>query len=282
MHQTKDELWKVVGVGLLLAAILTVGFALYLPPGVDWQATFRPAVRSWQAPYEGSLFTNPPWALLLLPHGLLSLSLSNAINLTLNFVVLALVVRRFGGGPVALALVFTSPFILDLARTNNIDWIPALALLVPPAWGLLLLSVKPQAIGMVALIWWKQQGYALRMVIPTVVAVVLSFVVYGLWVTRAEGLQGGTGLWNIAPFPFGLPLGAYLFYRAWHHTDPDDSIALAAVSTMFLTPYVAPYSLNVLMALGASRFKRQAIIVWVVCWVFVIYTIRRNAILFGV
>jgi hypothetical protein len=267
--------WLGVGILTVLVAVLVFIFYRYAPVGVDWQETYHVAASKWRDPYDDTLFTNPPWALLLLPHAFFDLSLGNAINMLLNFAVLLLVIRRFGGGTSAILIVFTSPFIIDLARTNNIDWIPALSLLLTPTWGLLLLAVKPQSIGAVALIWWKEQKFSLRIFVPTLVVLGISFLVYGIWVTRLAGLPDHAGFWNIAPFPFGIPLGLYLLYVAYRAKDADDGVVLAALATAFLTPYVAPYSLNTVMALGASRYRREAFIVWVASWVYVIYTANR-------
>lgn len=273
--------WLGVFIITLLITVLTVVFYFYVPAGVDWEYTFSDAAKKWRDPYQNSLFTNPPWALLFLPHAFLPLQLGNAINLLLNFTVLLLIIRKFGGGTSAIMMVFTSPFILDLARTNNIDWIPALSLIVPPALGVLLLSVKPQTIGFVALVWWREKNFSPRILVPTLAIAGLSFLIYGIWVSRLAGLPDDAGLWNIAPFPFGIPLGLYLLYLAYRAKDSKDSLVFAALATTFITPYIAPYSLNTIMAMGASRYRREAFIAWVASWIYVIYTLRRNTLMFG-
>ncbi len=273
--------WLGMVIIIMLIVALAAIFYLYVPVGVDWEYTFTDAARKWRDPYQNSLFTNPPWALIFLPHAFLPLKLGNAINLLLNFAVLLFVIRKFGGGTSAIMMVFTSPFILDLARTNNIDWIPALSLVVPPVFGVFLLSVKPQTLGFVALVWWREQGFTPRILVPTLTIAGLSFLVYGFWVSRLAGLPADAGLWNIAPFPLGIPLGLYLLYLAYRAKEHDDSLIFAALATVFITPYIAPYSLNTIMAMGASRYRREAFIAWVASWVYVIYTLRRNTIMFG-
>jgi hypothetical protein len=47
----------------------------------------------------------------------------------------------------ALALTLTSPVFFDLARTNNVDWIPLLGFVIGSMWGLPLPAAKPQAPG---------------------------------------------------------------------------------------------------------------------------------------
>lgn len=243
------------------------------PLAVDWRATYHLAAENWRAPYGVTLFTNPPWGLALLPHAFLPVRIGNSINLMLHILVLLYAVRHFGGDIRSIALVLTSPFMLDLVRTNNIDWIPLLGLTLDPRWGLILLSVKPQALGGAVLIWWKRQKLRLWFVLPTLLLLLLSFILYGLWFMRSSGLPENSALWNIAPFPLLIPVGLYFLYLAWHH----DDLVLAAVATPLLTPYVAPYSLTSVLAVASGKYRREVFIVWIVSWIFFIYQVRRMA-----
>lgn len=272
---TRQQVLIGLGAAALMIALVAVLSSAY-PVGVDWLYTFHPAVQNWQAPYgKVEDFTNPPWLLLFLPHGALPLNIGNAINFTLNITVLMLAVRHYGGDWQTLILVFTSPFMLDLARTNNVDWVPLLATMLPPRWGLPLLMVKPQALGGIALIWLKRTGYrprsVLMLVAPLTVVILLSFVIYGWWPGNVAGIPDDT-TWNIAPFPFAIPVGLYLLYRAYRA----DDTALAAISTLFVTTYVAPYSLTGLFAIMGSRYKRDTAIAYLTAWIFFIYQTRRQ------
>jgi hypothetical protein len=254
----------------LAAAIAVVGVRHYYTFGVDWQATFYPASQNWRDPYVIPTFTNPPWILVLLPHALLGQEWGGAINLVLNVAVTGAIIWRYKGGWQALLLTFTSPVFFDLARTNNVDWIPALAFLVPAMWGLPLLAVKPQALGGAALVWWKRRGFSPLVFVPVVVVIGLSLVVWGFWPERV-GLVSSARYWNFAPFPIGIPLGVYLLWRAYQAEDE----ILAAAATPFLMPYFAPYSLAPLLALVACRYRREAFYAYAGFWMFFVVENRR-------
>jgi hypothetical protein len=246
-------------------------FWLIIPIGVDWEYTFSHLAKIWRNPYQLSLFTNPPWILFLLPHSLLPLRLGNAINLFLNMIIIIITIRLAGGGRKAIILTFTCPFFFDLARTNNIDWIPLLGFILGPLWGFPLLAVKPQALGGAGLVWafdairrreWK-------VFLPFAIIVLLSFA-WGFWPSRLN--LPNNVMWNFSPFPYSLPLGIYLLYHALKENDA----YLGAASTPFLVPYIAPYSVAGLFGITSSRWPRVAQVIWVALWIYVIVSMRRS------
>jgi hypothetical protein len=263
-----------LAVAALIVGLLLVFLTKFYPVGVDWQWSYAPLSDQWRRPYAIETFTNPPWVIALVPHAWLPLQWGNAINLCLNILLVVLVVRRFGGGWPLMLLVFTSPPFLDLVRTNNVDWIPMLALLLPPPWGLPLLAIKPQAVGGVALIWWKRSENKIRLLLPLVVIVVLSLIVWGLWPTQIKSVQNS--IWNFAPWPFAIPLGLYMLFRAYRRDDE----FLAAAATPFLVPYIAPYSLVTLLAFSGSKYRREAFFVYVGFWIYFIVETRRIELMF--
>ncbi|NLX11338.1 MAG: hypothetical protein GXY36_16950 [Chloroflexi bacterium] len=243
------------------------------PVGVDWEESYHAAFRHFRDPYTHSDFAGIPW-LLALPHALLPLEVGNAINFILHILLLGAIIWKYRGGWQAVLLTFTSPLFLDLARTNNVDWVPALAFLLPPEWGLVLLAAKPQTLGCAALIWWKRQKYSLRMLVPLIVVVALSFAIWGWWpgkIGMAEGDDIRQAAWNFAPWPFAIPLGLYLLVQAYK---ADDEI-MAAAATPFLVPYFAPYSLVPLLALLSSRHRKAALYLYFAFWFFFIVEGRR-------
>jgi hypothetical protein len=258
----------------LLVAGLIVALSRYYPVGVDWRLTYAAASGHWRDPYSVPSFTNPPWIMALLPHAWLPVQWGNAVNLVLNITLVLAVIARFRGGWPLMALVFTSPPFLDLVRTNNVDWIPLLALLLPAPWGLPLLALKPQALGGVALIWWKRSRSRLRLLAPLAAVVLLSFLVWGFWPGRLWSPQNT--VWNFAPWPFGLPLGAYMLYRAYR----SDDAFLAAAASPFLVPYIAPYSVAGLLAFAGSKYRREAFIVYVAFWIYFVVETRRIGLMF--
>ena len=266
---------QVVTLVVLSVAFVGVVIAMrfYYPVGVDWRETFHPAVsQNWRDPFLTPTFTNPPWLMALLPHAWLGLEWGNAVNMALTFMVLGAVIWRYKGGWQALLLTFTSPVFFDLARTNNIDWVAALAFLLPPMWGLPLLAIKPQTLGGAALIWWKRQRFSPLMLLPLVIITGLSFAIWGLWPLRVNGLPEAARFWNFAPWPFAVPLGIYILYQAYK---AEDAI-LGAAASPFLVPYFAPYSLAPLLALLACKHRRVATFVYFGFWFFFIVETRRS------
>ncbi len=254
---------------LMLLTLLQVAY----PIGVDWGCTFSRVDEHWRDPYAIAAFTSPPWLVGLLPHAWLPVVWGNTINFCLNILVILAIVRRYEGGWQTLLLVFTSPVFFDLARTNNVDWIPLLSVLLPPMWALPLLAVKPHTIGGIVFVWLKRQRFDFRMFLPLCLVFVLSLIVWGTWFLDLKSVSDK--MWNFAPWPFGIPLGAFMLYRAYKS---DDEI-LAAASTPFLTPYIAPYSVTIVLVLVGCKYRREAFYVYVGFWVYFIVEARRLALM---
>ena len=188
-----------------------------------------------------------------------------AVNAGLNVVMLAIANRKFGGGLWGLVSIFTSSYFLMLVANDNIDWLPLLGVMLPPQWGLILLSVKPQALAGIALIWVKKHGMGIF--VPVLVIFAVSLVLWPnwpiLWLAAAHALYG------VRFFPFLVPLGVLGLWSAWRKDDE----ALAAASTCCFMPYFGMYSLApVLAVLGNHR--RIAIALWVIGWAWVILRIK--------
>lgn len=268
---------RIVGIGLLILLLPAVLWGLheFYPVGADWESAFFPAMRHFLEPYGVYYFTSPPWVLALLPHALLDLKWSNAINMCLNILALAALIWRFKGGPFAFVLTFTSPIFLKLAHANNVDWIPTLAFLIPPMWGMPLLALKPQVLGGAALIWWKRRRFSPLMLVPLAVVIILSLIIWGFWLPDVNGLPDDANLWNFAPWPFGIPVGIYLIYQGWKK---DDEI-LAAAATPFFVPYFGVHSLAPLLALLACKYRREAIYLYAGFWFYLIVESRRLALI---
>lgn len=273
---------KKISIQNITAAVILTGIAaaglyflqLYYPLGVDWEYSFAPLPEMWRDPFVIPTFTNPPWIIGLLPHTWLPTSWGNAVNLMLNILVITLVIKKFEGGWQTMFMVFTSPPFLDLARTNNVTWIPLLALLVPPQWGLPILAIKPHSLGAVALVWWKKQNFNWKMFVPLGVVALVSFAIWGFWPLKF-GLIESSDWWNFSVWPLGLPLGIYMLYKAYKSEDE----FLAAAATPFLTPYIAPYSITALFAYVGSKYKKEMFFVYVAFWAYVIIESRRLALM---
>jgi len=84
-------------------------------------------------------------------------------------------------------------------------------------------------------------------------------------VNHALRVGGRTvGPWNIAPFPWLIPIGLWLIYEAWKREDE----LIAVFATFCLVPYFAIYSLTIFFAMLTARTPRLSVIAWIVLWVF--------------
>ena len=267
---------KILAIAILslVAGLVFIGLVNFYPVGVDWKASYyTPLHGHFLDPYEHSNFEGLPLLLLMVPHALLSLKVGNAINLMVHFAVLATLIWVKKGGWQALVLTFTSPLFLDLVRTNNVDWVPALAFLLPPMWGLPLLAAKPQTVGGAALIWRKREKFSPKMLLPLIGLVVLSLVIWGFWPTEVGLSDVRNQAWNFAPWPLGIPLGIYLLYKGYQLNDE----VVAAAATPLLVPYFAPYSLVPLMALLSCKYPKMAFYIYCTFWFYFVIEARRIA-----
>ena len=253
------------------AMIALLCFAFLFPIGCDWQTWDVTTISQMQTPYDMPNFTGMPFAFFALPHSLLSLDISNAINLTLNILVICAVAYKYAGKQwhIAVAITMTSPMSTILLMNNNIDWIPLSAFLVADWFAYPLLAMKPNVLAGAALIRFKRNS-SLTALIPLIVMLIASVLIWGDWWTQlGHGLTGAA--WNFAPFPYMIPVGLFLLWKAWRSEDE----IIAACATPFLVPYFAPYSLTGLHVLLASRYRRAAIWLWCFSWWFVIIAANK-------
>lgn len=269
---------------LLIIIVVVLAIRDVIPVGDDWRDVFHGLPFMHPYAYNDtrpprSRISYPPWVMLFLPHAQLDVRTGNAINFLLNLIVpLAVMVKLMHSETAgrkkrshlytALFLTFTSPFYLQLVATNNVEWIPLLAFLMPEVLAGVFLTCKPQAIGGAFLIFIKHtRGRAL---IPLLVLIVLSFVLWPGWVYEITPPPLDVVI-NIAPFPLLVPLGIYFLWRAWK----EDDQVLAASATPFLVPYMTPYAAAANMVLIAVRYQKIALIIWIVMWVHVGIGVRQ-------
>ena len=254
------------------AIIVLLCFAFLFPIGRDWQTWDVTTIGQIQAPYSMPNFAGMPFAFFALPHALLNIDIGNAINLTLNILVIAAVAHKYAGKDwhIAVAITMTSPMGVNLLMSNNIDWIPLTAFLVAGDWlAYPLLAMKPNVLAGMALIRFKRNPSPIAL-IPLIVMLIASVLIWGSWWTHlGHGLTAVA--WNFAPFPYLIPVGLYLLWKAWRSEDE----IIAACASPLLVPYFAPYSLTGLHVLLASRYRRAAIWLWCFSWWFVIISANR-------
>lgn len=144
-----------------------------------------------------------------------------------------------------LAALSSAPAILLIFHYANLDALAGAGVLLPPAGGLLLLAIKPQALGLAALVWLaERRWWSLG---PLALVVVLSTLLWPEWVARVQ--QSPAGALNVSFFPWSLLVALPLLALALRRRD----VTLAALATPLAVPYVAIYSLAPAIALLARR-----------------------------
>ncbi|QPC84604.1 hypothetical protein G4Y79_09570 [Phototrophicus methaneseepsis] len=257
---------------IVLLLVFIVVFSQIYPVGVDWLESFHsPGITQFRDHYKITDYEGVGWALFFLPHIFLPLELGNVINFILNITLPLLVIRKYRGSWLAIAMTFTSPMFFDLMRTNNVDWLALVGFLLPAGWGITFLLTKPQVASGAALVIWKRNNFHIKYLIPLVILAGLSFLVFGNWLADLNSEAVRQSPWNFAPFPYMIPLGLYLLYEGWK---ADDEV-IAAASTPFLMPYVAPYSFAGLLAVVAAKYPKSAAYVYIGFWCYFIIQSHR-------
>ena len=265
-----NKLFSIAVFVLALAMMAFIFYRFFPPLENDWMRFYSKLTANLSYPNHVPGYVNPPWAALLVPYGLLPIRISNVINLLLNIAVLFFAIRKVNGGWLGILLTFTSPLFFDLARVNPIDWIPLLGFLLPTAWGLPLMAIKPQTLGASMLIKWKNENYKIKPLIPLIVVVILSFLVWGFWINK-EAVSFTNKPWNFSFWPLSIPLGIYVLYKAWKEGDE----LLTGASTALLVPYIAPYSIACIISILSGKYKKIAIALYLISWWYVMVEGRR-------
>jgi len=140
--------------------VLILIIADFLPPGIDWDETFRPAslaLLNLGSPYDISGFFYPIWTLIpILPLALLPNSIGRAAFMILSLLAYAYSAYKLGGRRFAFVAFLLSPIVMHALLNANLDWMPLLGFVLPPQVGLLLVVIKPQVGWIVALFWFVE------------------------------------------------------------------------------------------------------------------------------
>jgi hypothetical protein len=237
--------------GLILIGIiiLSIGSGLLLPQGIDWHLTYRPvsllAIQG-KSPYSPDLpmpFPYAPWALLpILPLGLLPENIGRGAFFVLGIASYCLFALRLGANRITLPAFLLSPPVLHCLLNANLDFMPLVGYVLPPQIGLFFLVIKPQiGIGGI-LFWlyisWKKGGFkeTVRVFAPVTVAILASFLVFGLWPLKFfQALSYG---WNASLWPLSIPVAICLMVLALRHKEIRYSIAASPC----FSPYVLFHS----------------------------------------
>lgn len=204
--------------------------------GVDWKLNYYPALMallSGHSPYVAGYY-NPPWTLLpLIPLVLLPVAWGAAVLGIANFAAYAYVLARMRVNVImAAVLVLLTSF---NSINGNIEGLCALGFIMPPQIGLFFVLVKPQ-IGIGVAAYWAFNIYTeygwretLRTFAPVTCAYLLSFIVFGFWMSSPNNAPWNYSLWPIGPV-FGLALMYLAVYK--------QKLGYAIAAGPFFSPYV--------------------------------------------
>ncbi len=279
---TRQRYISVLVLGGVLLAIMLV-MSGYLPGGIDWHTSLRPAaleLLAFRNPYLLGQFYNPPWCLL--PYMLVAWlpeNIGRGFVLFASLLSFGFVAYRLGAKPWAMAAFLVSPPVLHCLVNTNSDWIPLLGVVLPPQSGLFLVVVKPQIGFGVAFFWlveaWRngggrlRSGYigGLREVVrvfwPVTLALLISFAIFGVWPLRYHELL--TEWWNASLWPASIPVGLALLVAALRRRRKEYALAASPC----LSPYVLFHSWSgALVALVASQVEFLAAVAGL--WVLVV------------
>jgi len=274
--QKRSWIWIV---GLLAAIGVGLVVGVFLPQGIDWRMTFRPAALEMLrggSPYDASITEAPyagaPWGLIpLIPLAILPENLGRGLLFVLSLTAFAYSALHLGAKPIALGAFLASPPVLHCLLNANLDWMPLLGFVIPPQWGLFFLAVKPQMGSVVAVYWlveaWRKGGLreVLKLIAPFTLVFLLSLLIYGLWPQNILAAKYFTTYWNASLWPASIPVGLALVVAAIRRRNA----RFAMAASPCLSPHVLFHSWSAaLIAIVSST--PEMIAAWVGLWILVL------------
>lgn len=211
----------------------------------DWNYHLRGSIS--EAAFNGDVhkydyprFSYPPWIIpILAPLATIPNPWGTALNLWLGAVIIGAVTIKLGKQPWKAGLVFASPAFVMMLYYGGVDWLPLSGLLLPPAWGLLAMSVKPQ-VGITAALTWFQRAPTWRerfkIVLPTAVVALLSLVLWPDWPTwlfAARELRHYA--FNNSVWPWGLIPAAVFAVYAWRKKSQAAALAIIPLASPYMS-----------------------------------------------
>ena len=236
--------YKYILILVLGIICLTILEIVYLPEGVDWVKTYRPAtiaLLNGLSPYAIDIYFAPPWALIpLIPFALLPEQIGRGAIFSLGLIVFAYTAVKLGGNKIALTAFVLSPPVIHCLYNSNIEWMPILGFILPPQIGIFFVSIKPQIGIGIAIYWlfsaWRKGGFReiIRIFAPFIIVLILSFLVFGFWPSRFRETISLTQSYNSSIWPLGIPIGILLLIKAFRSKNSIPAMAAGP----FLSPYV--------------------------------------------
>jgi len=269
-----------ISIAITIMVALLIAMYSWLPYGIDWDLTYRPAslaLLHGQSPFGVEVapqapFFAAPWGLIpLLPLALLPVRLGRAVLLLISLISLAFTSYKLGARPSTTALFLLSPPIVHSLLNANIEWIPLLGFALPPQIGLFFISVKPQVGVGVGLFWlveaWRKGGVreVIRVFGPFSIVFSLSFLLFGPWLFQTTGALTVANSFNASLWPASIPVGFALLVAAIRKREKRFAMAASPA----LSPYVLFHSWSgALAALLPAQPEMLAAVIGL--WVLVI------------
>lgn len=259
-----------IPVPLLIGIIALLGSSAFVvsKPTTDWSLLRNSLL---QAPV-GIIYSYPPHTVMFLPHALLPERLSLVANTTLLFGTLVALLWKYDGTLLAMLVALCNPATLLAIWLSQLDWIPALALLLPAPLAGIALAAKPQTMLGVGILWLRRRSWiAIGFAIGAFMA---GIAIHGFW-WQGVTLPDDAWAWNIAIFPFGLPVAAWLSWRCWRNSERGELWAVCIAP--LASPYFALYSLAPALAVICSKDRRIGIWLVLALWYLFFYTLSRES-----
>jgi hypothetical protein len=227
-----------------LALVILLTSAIYLPEGIDWRDTYRPAAQALLAghsPFSVDIYFAAPWVLLpLLPIALLPVNIGRGVLFLIGMIAYAYTAYKLGATIVTLVVFLLSPPVVHGLLNSNIEWLSLLGFVMPAQIGLFFILIKPQIGFAVAIYWlieaWRSGGIreVLRVFLPVTIALLVSFAIFGFWPARFQDTLNLTRSYNASLWPGSIPVGIALLVAAIHRR----KIRFAMGASPCLSPYV--------------------------------------------
>ncbi len=276
LKDQKVGLGFLIAAGILLYVVLVIYAASALWPIGDWNYHLRGAMS--EAAINGNIhkydfpyFAYPPWILpILAPLTVIPNPWGTALMLWIGMVVIGAVTLKLGKKVWKIGLVMLSPPFLMMMFYGGFDWLPLSGLLLPPMWGFLLLSVKPQVALSASLTWfqlapnWRER---FKIVIPTLIVAAIALLVWPGWPTWMLADSSLTSEWfNFSVFPWGLIPAALLAVYAWRRKSQAAALAIMPLCS----PYMSANAWVGFFVAMAAEFPWLCLLLDVVAWAWAI------------
>lgn len=263
---TSSERFRFTVVMGFALAVGVVSWMVLPNGGIDMRNDILPSLWNWKLPWEEGtpLF---PWAtLVLMPLRLFSARFATSSLNFISVILVALLIRRYGGNILLAIPVMLSPFGYKLFTTGQTDALVLASIFLPAGLDLLLFW-KPQVI---AHIYWSRVYEKPKIYFLSGAALLaVSWLLWGEWplaIWKFGSTQLIGGWWDYSVWPYGIPVGILMAYLSFKKRDDGYGI----IASPLLFPYVNGPSYVGLISVVAAKWPK---IFWACNLLFLLYLI---------